>query len=169
MSAVSLAIHWLSLPSTLEQLTVSLPHSEIVQKLTIIQPFKTKPQLPQPPCSPISNQENLRRRLRLLVSHDPTREDQLLLCGLPPPCPSSSYHSAPPIVSIVTDQDRMKIVDWCYEIIDHCKMDRETVAVAMDIADRFFSNQSSYIAQRALLHCRDYQLASLHDNSLPRD
>ena len=106
---------------------------------------------------------------RLLVSHDPTREDQLLHCGLPPPCPSSSYHSAPPIVSIVTDQDRMKIVDWCYEIIDHCKMDRETVAVAMDIDDRFFSGQSSYIAQRALLHCRYCQLASLHDSSLHRD
>ncbi|EED86585.1 predicted protein [Thalassiosira pseudonana CCMP1335] len=37
-------------------------------------------------------------------------------------------------------------------------MDRETVAVAMDTADRFFSNQSSYIAQRALLQCRDYEL-----------
>ncbi len=37
MGAVSLAIHWPSLPSTLEQLTVSLPHSEIVQQLTTIQ------------------------------------------------------------------------------------------------------------------------------------
>jgi hypothetical protein len=59
---------------------------------------------------------------------------------------------------LVVHQDRMKIVDWCYRVIDHCKMDRETVTVEMDIADRFFSNQSSFIAQRALLQCRDYEL-----------
>jgi hypothetical protein len=52
----------------------------------------------------------------------------------------------------------MKTVDWCYDIIDHCKLDRETVAIAMDIVDRFISNQSAYDAQRTLLCSWQYQL-----------
>lgn len=29
----------------------------------------------------------------------------------------------------ITSSDRMKIVDWCYSIIDNCSFDRETVAM----------------------------------------
>ncbi|KAL7549801.1 hypothetical protein ACHAWF_013057 [Thalassiosira exigua] len=41
--------------------------------------------------------------------------------------------------SAITESDRTKIVDWCYNVVDHCKFDRETVASAMEIADRFLS------------------------------
>ena len=39
----------------------------------------------------------------------------------------------------ITADDRMKIVDWCYDIVDRLQFQRETVAVAMKIADRFMS------------------------------
>ena len=39
----------------------------------------------------------------------------------------------------ITADDRMKIVDWCYDIVDRLQFQRETVAVAMKITDRFMS------------------------------
>mmetsp|Transcript_4127 Transcript_4127/g.9267 ORF Transcript_4127/g.9267 Transcript_4127/m.9267 type:complete len:426 (+) Transcript_4127:47-1324(+) len=40
----------------------------------------------------------------------------------------------------ITSVDRKTLVDWCYEIVDRCEFDRESVAVAMNIADRFMSS-----------------------------
>jgi len=40
----------------------------------------------------------------------------------------------------VTSDDRAKIVDWCYSVIDLCQFDRDNVAMAMSIVDRFMSN-----------------------------
>ena len=39
----------------------------------------------------------------------------------------------------ITADDRMKIVDWCYDIVDRLQFQRETVAAAMKITDRFMS------------------------------
>ena len=46
-----------------------------------------------------------------------------------------NHHSTSTATVVITEHDRMKTVDWCYDIIDHCKLDRETVAIAMDIVD----------------------------------
>lgn len=57
-------------------------------------------------------------------------------------------HVMPPPedTSIVTESDRLKIVQWLCSIIDHCKFDRETVAIAMEMADRFLSKPSANIS-----------------------
>jgi len=58
----------------------------------------------------------------------------------------------------VTAADRTKIVDWCYAIIDQCEYSRETVAVAMNVVDRFMCLPSS----RDVLKDRTkYQLAAV--------
>ncbi len=55
--------------------------------------------------------------------------------------------SSPPTNSnpntMVTSNDRMALVDWCYGVVDHCQYSRETVASAMDMVDRFLSTPSS--------------------------
>ena len=41
----------------------------------------------------------------------------------------------------ICPSDRMKLVDWCYDIVDTCLLSRETVAVAMNLVDRFMSTR----------------------------
>mmetsp|Transcript_7718 Transcript_7718/g.17451 ORF Transcript_7718/g.17451 Transcript_7718/m.17451 type:complete len:287 (+) Transcript_7718:112-972(+) len=43
----------------------------------------------------------------------------------------------------ITESDRMEIVEWCYSIIDKCQLSRETVAIAMEMVDRFASKESN--------------------------
>ena len=43
----------------------------------------------------------------------------------------------------LTAADRIKVVDWCYSVVDLCKFDRETVSIAMEMVDRFLSVASS--------------------------
>ncbi len=53
---------------------------------------------------------------------------------------------------MVTADDRLKLVDWCYDIADYCNLSRETVASAMEMADRFLSlscNADDDVAQLA--------------------
>mmetsp|Transcript_36244 Transcript_36244/g.76166 ORF Transcript_36244/g.76166 Transcript_36244/m.76166 type:complete len:359 (+) Transcript_36244:63-1139(+) len=70
----------------------------------------------------------------------------------------------------ITPDDRSKLVDWCYEIVDRCRLDRESVAVAMDIADRFMctivaqgsQGQGALQVQDSILYDRgQYQLLIL--------
>ncbi|KAL7540698.1 hypothetical protein ACHAXR_010312 [Thalassiosira sp. AJA248-18] len=56
---------------------------------------------------------------------------------------SCSYLDQSSLANVVTESDRMKMVDWCYNIIDNCQFDRETVTVAMQMVDRFLSEPSS--------------------------
>jgi hypothetical protein len=35
----------------------------------------------------------------------------------------------------VTSDDRANIIDWCYRVIDLCQLDRDNVAMAMNIVD----------------------------------
>jgi len=44
--------------------------------------------------------------------------------------------------NMISADDREKIVDWCYAVVDHCQLSRETVASAMDMVDRFLSMPS---------------------------
>mmetsp|Transcript_24771 Transcript_24771/g.59733 ORF Transcript_24771/g.59733 Transcript_24771/m.59733 type:complete len:315 (+) Transcript_24771:140-1084(+) len=73
----------------------------------------------------------------------------------------SDYLNRPsPDNIIVIESDRLKIVDWCYAIIDQCNFDRETVAIAVDIIDRFLS-KPSVIARDALADRKKYQLLAI--------
>jgi len=56
----------------------------------------------------------------------------------------------------VTPNDRMALVDWIYSIVDKCKLERESVAVAMNIADRFMSTQQG--STKILYNRGQYQL-----------
>ena len=69
--------------------------------------------------------------------------------------PSSSSSSPQHIMTppTTTQGDRLKIVDWCYSVVDACHFDRETVVMAMEITDRFLSKP-----------CTDARLA-LHDRN----
>jgi hypothetical protein len=44
---------------------------------------------------------------------------------------------------MITADDRIKLVDWCYGVVDHCQFSRETVASAMEMVDRFLSIPSN--------------------------
>ncbi len=44
---------------------------------------------------------------------------------------------------VITADDRLKLVDWCYDIVDHYQLSRETVASAMEMVDRFLSMPSN--------------------------
>ena len=45
--------------------------------------------------------------------------------------------------TMVTADDRKKLVDWCYGVVDHCQFSRERVASAMEMVDRFLSTKST--------------------------
>ena len=45
--------------------------------------------------------------------------------------------------TMVTADDRKKLVDWCYGVVDHCQFSRERVASAMEMVDRFLSKPSN--------------------------
>jgi hypothetical protein len=71
----------------------------------------------------------------------------------------------------ITEDDRTKIVDWCYSLIDLCQLSRESVAMAMNIVDRFMSNPrrppfgngvSPSFSHQDILHDRNmYQLVAV--------
>jgi hypothetical protein len=47
--------------------------------------------------------------------------------------------------NMITADDRKKLVDWCYAVVDHCQYSRETVASAMGMVDRFLSMPSNSV------------------------
>ena len=61
--------------------------------------------------------------------------------------------------NMVTADDRLKLVDWCYRFVDHCKLSRETVASAMEMVERFLSvpcNADDDVAQLAKEALQDH-------------
>ena len=58
-------------------------------------------------------------------------------------CSSHGGYLDPSYPTTVTTGDRTKVVDWCYDIVDHCKLSRETAASAMEMVDRFLSLPSN--------------------------
>ena len=61
----------------------------------------------------------------------------------------------------IIDRDcRLKMCEWCYQVTDFCKFQRETVAIGMDYLDRFLST-SSPRAIRALRDKREFQLVAM--------
>eukprot|EP00984_Skeletonema_dohrnii_P013194 scaffold5451_cov117-Skeletonema_dohrnii-CCMP3373.AAC.1 len=68
--------------------------------------------------------------------------------------------------NMITADDRMKLVDWCYDIVDHCKLSRETVASAMEMVDRFLSMLSNsadaaLVSDEALIDQSKFQLLTI--------
>jgi hypothetical protein len=51
--------------------------------------------------------------------------------------------------TMITADDRKKLVDWCYHFVDHCQLSRVTVASAMEMVDRFLSITSTCISNSA--------------------
>ena len=62
--------------------------------------------------------------------------------------------------TIITADDRLKIVVWCYDVVDKCEFDRGVVALTMEMVDRFLSIPSS-IAREALHDHKEYQLVAI--------
>lgn len=58
----------------------------------------------------------------------------------------------------ITVSDRQRVIDWCYDIIDECGLNRETMALAMNLADRFMCTPSAEQAELLLYHRGQYQL-----------
>jgi hypothetical protein len=64
--------------------------------------------------------------------------------------------------TMITAADRKALVDWCYGIVDHYQLSRETVAVAMEMVDRFLSISAGPFA---LWHVNS-DVAELGNNAL---
>jgi hypothetical protein len=62
--------------------------------------------------------------------------------------------------TIITADDRMKVVDWCYGVVDHCQLSREVVAAAMDMVDRYLS-MPSCTTDEALRDQNKFQLLTI--------
>lgn len=52
----------------------------------------------------------------------------------------------------ITPVCRMKLVDWCYDIVDQCQFSRENVAIAMSIVDRFMSSSAQRDPSKSSAH-----------------
>jgi hypothetical protein len=68
--------------------------------------------------------------------------------------------------NMISADDREKIVDWCYAVVDHCQLSRETVASAMDMVDRFLSMPSisvdaAQFRDEALRNQSEFQLLAI--------
>ena len=64
--------------------------------------------------------------------------------------------------TLITKTNRMQIVDWCFDIVDRLKLERETVMMAMEMVDRFLSKSSVSSTTNHFLYDRDqFQLLAL--------
>lgn len=53
---------------------------------------------------------------------------------------------------------RFKMAEWCYQVVDFCKFNRETVNIAMSYLDRFLCTE---VGREALADRRVFQLAAM--------
>lgn len=85
---------------------------------------------------------------------------------------SSTSSSSPKLVANntiqITESDRLKLVDWCYNVVDQLEFDREIVAMTMELVDRFLStpsnnnnNNIATIRKQILQDRRQYQLLAI--------
>eukprot|EP00984_Skeletonema_dohrnii_P009221 scaffold3521_cov151-Skeletonema_dohrnii-CCMP3373.AAC.3 len=68
--------------------------------------------------------------------------------------------------NMITADNRMKLVDWCYDIVDHFNFSRETVASAMEMTDRFLgmpsnSVDAARVSDEALVDQSKFQLLTI--------
>lgn len=63
-------------------------------------------------------------------------------------------HSSKPV-----DEDcRVKMCEWCYQVVDFCKFRRETVGIGMSYLDRYLSTRKG---KKALSNRKEYQLSAM--------
>lgn len=61
---------------------------------------------------------------------------------------SSPQRNTPTGPQHAVDVDcRSKMASWCYQVVDFCKFQRETVSIAINYLDRFMSSSSSSVAR----------------------
>lgn len=58
----------------------------------------------------------------------------------------------------VDEESRIKMVEWCYQVVDFCKFRRETVGIAMSYLDRYLATLEGRVA---LIDRKFYQLAAM--------
>lgn len=64
--------------------------------------------------------------------------------------------------AVIKEADRTKLVDWCYKVIDLFKLEREVVAMAMNMVDRFLSKSDTCdLAYKALYDRFHFQLLTM--------
>eukprot|EP00574_Skeletonema_japonicum_P003108 CAMPEP_0201724932 /NCGR_PEP_ID=MMETSP0593-20130828/8493_1 /ASSEMBLY_ACC=CAM_ASM_000672 /TAXON_ID=267983 /ORGANISM="Skeletonema japonicum, Strain CCMP2506" /LENGTH=326 /DNA_ID=CAMNT_0048216237 /DNA_START=64 /DNA_END=1044 /DNA_ORIENTATION=+ len=68
--------------------------------------------------------------------------------------------------TMITADDRKKLVNWCYGVVDHCQYSRETVASAMEMVDRFLaipsnSADAAQVCNEALRDQSKFQLLTI--------
>ena len=62
----------------------------------------------------------------------------------------------------IDEEDRTKMVEWCYSVVDICQLEREAVAMAMEMVDRFLSRKaSSSVAMDVLRDRIQFQLLTM--------
>ena len=81
-------------------------------------------------------------------------------------CSSRGGYLDPSYPTMVTTSDRTKIVDWCYDVVDHCQLSRENVASAMEMVDRFLSlpgnsADAACVSAEALGDQQEFQLLAV--------
>ena len=69
---------------------------------------------------------------------------------------SDSYLST--ASQIVDEESRIKMCEWCYQVVDFCKFRRETVGIGMSYLDRYISTRQGRLA---LTDRKFYQLAAM--------
>ncbi len=63
---------------------------------------------------------------------------------------------------VIDAEDRTKMVEWCYCVVDICQLKREAVAIAMEMVDRFLSKKLCSIAAMDMLRDRfQFQLLTI--------
>jgi hypothetical protein len=60
----------------------------------------------------------------------------------------------------VTADDCRKLVNWCFSIVNICMFQRETVAIAMNLLDRYLSIPSEF-GSECIQDRREFQLLAL--------
>ena len=58
----------------------------------------------------------------------------------------------------VDEECRVKMCEWCYQVVDFCKFRRETVSISMSYLDRYLGTAKG---RYALLDRKDYQLVAM--------
>jgi len=79
-----------------------------------------------------------------------------------PVSPSSSVPNQDKTALPIDEACRMKMSQWCFQVVDFAKFRRETVSIAMNLLDRFLCSHPFNDAARKAMNCRKaYQLASM--------
>lgn len=67
---------------------------------------------------------------------------------------------APKTPQMIDEVCRTKMCDWCYQVVDYAMFQRETVAISMNLLDRFLSSGSAR-SRKTIASRKEYQLAAM--------